>query len=154
LIYQRQGAGGPELREIVQRLQMAKDIFLYPTCFDMKLLTCVPLRPIPDGRDLTALCGTLWVGMDAQDRVLGNSHRDGTARTTPEIAAIYRSGYRTPLALQLWMIPGARPCIAFSEASDVDLRAELARAGLPVLGDRKYIVINTRRNLHASRFSV
>ena len=52
------------------------------------------------------------------------------------------------------MIPGARPCIAFSEASDVDLRAELARAGLPVLGDRKYIVINTRRNLHASRFSV
>jgi len=25
LIYQRQGAGGPELREIVQRLQMAKD---------------------------------------------------------------------------------------------------------------------------------
>jgi hypothetical protein len=69
--------------------------------------------------------------MDAQDRVLGNSHRDGTARTTPEIAAIYRSGYRTPLALQLWMIPGAQPCIPLGEASEADLRAELERAQLP-----------------------
>jgi hypothetical protein len=125
------------LADVVTRLEIAKDVFQYPTCFDLKLMSCVSHRPVSGGRDVSALCGTLWQGQEAEDRVLGTVASDGKARLTPEIAAIYRSGYRAPLALQLWMIPGARPCIPLGEASEADLRAELERAQLPALGERK-----------------